>query len=143
MTERPTQPADASTGELVSQAVTDISTLIRDELAMAKRDLANSGKKAGVGIGMFGLAGTLCLFGLATLIATAILAIAEGLAPWLAGAIVTVVLFIAAGVAALAGKGTLNHASDAPHERSDSIKADIAAIRRSDEGGVDDDRPGN
>lgn len=134
-----TPPTDASTGELVSQAVADISTLMRDELAMAKRDLANTGKKAGVGIGMFGLAGTLSLFGLGTLITTAILAIAEGLAPWLAAAIVTVVLFVAAGVAALAGRGSLTHAADAPHERGDSIKADIAAVRHANAGGGHDD----
>ncbi|MFI5429690.1 phage holin family protein [Aeromicrobium sp. UC242_57] len=111
---------------------------------MAKRDLAESGKKVGVGVGMFGLAGTLALYGLAALIATAILGIAEGVAPWIAAGIVTLVLFIAAGIAAVVGKGRISHVTDAPHERSDSVKADVAAARHGTgwtDGDAHDERP--
>lgn len=128
-------PSEASAGQLLSQATEDISTLIRDELQLAKQDLAESGKRVGVGVGMFGLAGTLALYGLGALIATAILAIAEGLAPWIAAGIVTLVLFIAAAVAAVIGKGSVSKAGDAPHERTESVKADVAAVRPGHEGG--------
>jgi uncharacterized membrane protein YqjE len=126
--------AEASTGQLMTQAMEDISTLIRDELALAKQELAESGKKVGAGAGLFGGAGILALYGLGTLIATIILAIAEGLAPWIAAAIVTVVLFVAAGVAALVGKGKISHVGEAPHERVESVKADIGAVKHGSEG---------
>lgn len=134
MTDSRTPPGEASAGQLLSQVTEDISTLIRDELQLAKQDLAESGKRVGVGVGMFGLAGTLALYGLGALIATIILAIAEGLAPWIAAGIVTLVLFIAAAVAALVGKGSVSKAGDAPHERTESLKADVAAVRPSHEG---------
>ena len=123
--EHRTPTAEASTGQLLAQATEDISTLIRDELALAKRDLAESGKRVGIGAGLFGVAGVLAWFGVGALIATAILAIAEGLAPWIAAGIVTLVLFAAAAGAALIGKGRISHAGDPPHERVESLKADV------------------
>lgn len=125
MSDDRTPVGEASTGQLMTQAMEDISTLIRDELQMAKQDLATTGKKVGVGAGLFGLAGTLALFGLGALVATTILGIAEGLAPWIAAAIVAVVLFVAAGVAALVGKGSISTAGDPPAARVESVKADI------------------
>ena len=133
MSDHRTPPSEASTGQLMTQAMEDISTLIRDELALAKKDLAETGKKAGLGAGLFGGAGVLALYGLGTLIATIILAIAEGLAPWIAAGIVTIVLFVAAGVAALLGKGKVSHLAEAPQERVDSVKADIDTAKHGTE----------
>lgn len=126
--------SEASTGKLMTQAMEDISTLIRDELALAKQDLAESGKKVGMGAGLFGGAGVLALYGLGALIATVILGIAEGLAPWIAAGIVTIVLFAAAGVAALIGKGKISNVGQAPAERAESIKADIDTVKHGTEG---------
>jgi uncharacterized membrane protein YqjE len=129
VTEQLPPVSEASTGQLITHAMEDISTLIRDEMQLAKQDLADTGKRVGVGAGLFGLAGTLALYGLGTLIATIILAIAEGLEPWIAAAIVTVVLFIAAGVAALVGKKSVSDVAEAPQERVASVKADVDAAR--------------
>jgi hypothetical protein len=125
VTDERTPVDQASTGQLLAQATEDISTLIRDELRMAKQDLATTGKKVGVGAGLFGLAGTLALYGLGALIATIILAIAQGLEPWIAAGIVTIALFAAAGVAALVGKSSISTAGDPPAARVESVKADI------------------
>jgi uncharacterized membrane protein YqjE len=134
MSDHRVPPSEASTGQLMTQAMEDISTLIRDELALAKQDLAETGKKAGMGAGLFGGAGVLALYGLGTLIATVILAIAEGLAPWIAAGIVTIVLFVAAGVAALIGKRKVSHLAEAPQERVESVKADIDTVKHGTEG---------
>jgi hypothetical protein len=129
-----TPTGEASTGQLLAQATEDISTLIRDELALAKQDLATTGKKVGIGAGLFGLAGTLALYGLGALIATVILAISQGLAPWIAAAIVTAVLFVAAGVAAIVGKGSISTAGEPPAARVESVKADIDTAKHGTEG---------
>lgn len=121
--------SQASTGELISQATADISTLIRDEIQLAKKDLATSGKRLGVGAGLFGVAGTLALYGLGALIAAGILGIAEALDAWLAALIVGGGLFVLAGLAALIGKMRVSRVAEAPRERVESVKADVAAAR--------------
>lgn len=128
-------PSEASTGQLIVQATDDISRLIREEMQLARRDLVTSGKRVGIGIGLFGLAGTLALYGLGALIATVILAIAQGLDAWLAALIVSVVLFVAAGAAALIGKGSVSRAPEPPKQRMASVKEDVAvATGHTDEG---------
>ena len=63
-----------------------------------------------------------------------ILAIAEGLAPWIAAGIVTLTLFVAAGIAALVGRKNMTQVGDAPHERTESLKADVTAVRHGTNG---------
>ena len=46
-----------SLGELIGEITTDLSTLMRQELELAKAELAQSAKNAGKGAGMFGGAG--------------------------------------------------------------------------------------
>ena len=123
---------DQSAGQLVSQLTEDIATLVRDEVALAKRDLATAGKRAGVGVGLFGAAGVIAVFGLGTLIATAVLGLATALDAWLAALIVAVALFVIAGVAALIGKSSVGKAPEPPKDRVDSVKADVAAIKPGD-----------
>jgi hypothetical protein len=121
--------SEASTGELIAQATDDVSTLIRSEIQLAKKDLATSGKRLGVGAGMFGVAGTLALYGLGALVAAGILGIAEVLDAWLAALIVGGGLFVVAGLAGLVGKMRVSRVAEAPRERVESVKADVAAAR--------------
>ena len=121
--------AEASTGQLIAQATDDISTLIRNEIQLAKQDLATSGKRIGIGAGMFGVAGTLGLYGLGALVAAGILGIAEQLDAWLAALIVGGGLFVLAGLAALVGKMKVSRVAEPPRERVESVKADVAAVR--------------
>lgn len=124
-----TTTEDASAGELVAQLTDDISTLVRDEVALAKRDLATAGKRAGIGVGLFGAAGAVAWFGLGTLVAAAVLGLATAMDAWLAALIVAVVLFVLAGVAALVGKSSVQKAPEPPRERVESVKADVSAAR--------------
>src|SRR3954451_17028109 len=91
-------------GELVKDLSTQVSTLVRQELELAKVELTAKGKQAGIGGGMFGGAGMLALYGVGALVTTAILALSTAVAGWLAALIVAVVLFAIAGVLALVGK---------------------------------------
>jgi hypothetical protein len=129
----PSPPADsASAGELVSRLSNQISTLIRDELRLAQAELAEKGKKAGIGIGMFGGAGLVALYGVGALIAAAILGLAVVLDAWLAALIVGIVLLAIAGVLALTGKKEVSAAvPPAPQEAISGIKADVQTIKES------------
>ena len=117
-------------GALVHDLTQDISTLVRDEMRLAQAELAEKGKRAGVGIGMFSAAGLLAFFGLAALITTAILALSLVVPGWLAALIVAVVLFVVAGIVAMAGKSNVQQATPpAPERTIESIKEDVAAVK--------------
>src|SRR5215467_295846 len=58
-----TPPArEASTGELVKQLSEQVSSLVRDELKMARLELARKGRFAGLGVGMYGASGLVALY---------------------------------------------------------------------------------
>jgi hypothetical protein len=50
-------------GELVKDLSTQVSTLVRQELELARVELSAKGTEAGIGAGMFGGAGLPALFG--------------------------------------------------------------------------------
>jgi uncharacterized membrane protein YqjE len=121
--------ADASVGELVSQLSTQTSRLVRDELRLATKELQQSAKHAGIGAGLFSAAGLLALLGLMTLIAAAVAALALVLPVWAAAVIVAVVLFLAAGVAALLGRKQAAEVAPPSQQSVESIKADIKEVK--------------
>ena len=107
-----------------------VPALIRSEIRLAQAEMTEKGKRAGVGIGMFSAAGLLAFFGLACVIATAILALAHGLPDWLSALIVGVVLFVGAGVMALVGKKEVEQATPpAPEQAIEGVKEDIAVVK--------------
>ena len=77
---RSTGTSQVSTAELVRQAGEQISRLVRDELALAKAELAEKGKRAGVGVGLFGGRGVVALYGVAALLAAVVLGLFGGAA---------------------------------------------------------------
>ena len=133
---KPTRPVtEQSTSELVQRASEQITTLVRDEIALAKAELTEKGKHAGIGIGLFGGGGVLALYGVGALIATSIIALSLVLELWLAALIVTVVLFLAAGVLALLGKKQVSQAvPPAPEAAIASTKADVDEVKHAVKG---------
>lgn len=120
---------DATTGELVTRLSQETSRLVRDELRLAQAELAETGKRAGIGAGLFSTAGILALYGFGALIAAIILALALALPPWLAAVIVAVVLFVCAGIAAFVGKKQVQQISPKPERTVETVKADVDAVK--------------
>ncbi len=120
------QARDASLGELVKQLSEQTSRLARQEAELAKVELQEKGKRAGLGAGMFGGAGIFGAYALGALIAAAILALATAVTPWLAALIVAAVLGVVAGVLALAGKRNVQRATPpVPEQATESVKEDV------------------
>lgn len=114
------------TGELVRDLSTQVSTLVRQELELAKVELSQKGKEAGIGAGMFGGAGLFALYGVGALVAAAIIALSTAVAGWLAAIIVGAVLLAVAGVLALLGKAHTQRAvPPAPQQAVASVKEDV------------------
>jgi uncharacterized membrane protein YqjE len=128
----PARPVtDQSISELVQRASEQISTLVREEIALAKAELTEKGKHAGIGVGLFGGGGVLALYGTGALIATLIIVLAEWMPLWAAALIVTVVLFAVAGVLALLGKKQVTKAvPPEPTAAIESVKADVDEVKQ-------------
>ena len=126
----PSRTEEPTLGALVHDLSTQIPDLIRSELRLAQAEVAEKGKRAGLGIGMFSAAGLLAFFGVAGLLTTAILALDLVLPTWLAALLVTLVVLAAAGAVAIAGKKQVEQAAPPVPERAvEGVKEDIATIK--------------
>jgi Flp pilus assembly protein TadB len=121
--------ADASIGELMGQLSAQTSRLVRDEMRLAQKELQQSVKHAGIGAGLISAAGLLAVIGLLTLVAAAVAALALVLPVWAAAVIVAVVLFIAAGIAALLSRKQAGEITPPVTESAASVKADIKEVK--------------
>jgi uncharacterized membrane protein YqjE len=128
----PARPvADQSTSELVQRASEQVSRLVRDEIALAKAELAEKGKHAGIGAGLFGVGGVLALYGIGALIATLIIVFDLFLPLWLAALIIATSLFLIAGILALIGKSQVTKAvPPEPQAAIASVKADVDEVKQ-------------
>lgn len=130
MTSQHGAPESQPLGALVHQLSQQIPELIRSEIRLAQAEVAQKGKRAGVGIGMFSVAGLLAFFALAALVTTAILGLANVVDAWLAALIVALVLLAAAAVAGLVGKNKVAEAGPpAPDRAIQGLKEDIATVK--------------
>ena len=121
---------DRSLGEIVKDLTADISALFRSEIALLKLEVKDTVVNLSGGVGMFAAAAFVALFGLAFLFVTITLGlVALGVPAWLSALIVTVVLFVVAGVLALIGKKKLAAVNFVPNESVTQIKADIESIK--------------
>ena len=121
---------DPTLGALVHDLTQQVPELIRSELRLAQAEMTEKGKRAGIGIGMFSAAGLLAFFGLACVIATAVLGLAHALPDWLSALIVGAVLFVAAAAIALVGRREVQQATPpAPEHAIEGVKEDIAVVK--------------
>jgi hypothetical protein len=118
--------SDQPIGELMRELSAQTTTLVRQELELAKLELGEKGKRAGIGAGMFGGAGALGLYALGALTACFILVLATAMDGWLAALIVAAVYGAAAGVLALQGKSKVRQAvPPVPEQATESAKEDV------------------
>jgi hypothetical protein len=118
---------DRPIGELLRQLSQETTTLVRQELELAKAEMAEKGKRAGLGAGMFGGAGASALLGLGALSAAAIAALDSAMPLWLAALIVGLLWLAIAGALALQGRSKVQAATPpVPEQTQESMKEDVA-----------------
>jgi uncharacterized membrane protein YqjE len=114
------------TGELLKELSDHTTTLVRQEIELAKAELGEKGKKAGLGAGMFGGAGLFGVFALAALTTCIIVALDSAMPLWLAALIVAVVYGAIAAVLALQGRNKVQEAGPpVPEQATESVKEDV------------------
>jgi hypothetical protein len=118
--------AELPMAELLRRLSDQASLLVREEVALAKAELSEKGKRAGRGAGMFGGAAVAGLYGVGALVTAAIVALSLAVATWLAALIVAIVLFAVAGIAAVAGKKQVAQATPPmPEQTVETVKEDV------------------
>src|SRR5437016_2907744 len=95
---------DRSMGELLKTLSDQTTTLVREEIELAKAEMAAKGKQVGIGVGAFGAAAVVGLFAFGALSACLILALSLAVKGWLAALMVTVGYAAVAGVLAMVGR---------------------------------------
>jgi uncharacterized membrane protein YqjE len=113
-------------GDLLKQLSQETTTLVKQELDLAKAEVAQKGQQAGKGAGMFGGAGVMGFLALAALTAALIMAIDKAVPNWAAALIVAAVYAAIAGVLALQGRNKLKEATPpVPEQAVESVKEDV------------------
>ena len=121
---------DRPTSELLKQLSDQTTSLVRQEIELAKLEVREKGKQAGIGAGLFGGAGLFAVFGFGALTAGIIAILALAMDTWIAAVIVAAVYFAIAGIAALMGKKKVQQATPlAPQQAIDTAKADVEVTK--------------
>lgn len=116
-------------GQLVADASSEMSTIVRSEIALAKAEVSGGLKIAGKGAGMLGAAAFVGLLGLIFLFHTLAEVIGIWLPLWAGYLIVTALLFVVAAALALLGKKALTAAKPMPEKAISEAQQTIAAVK--------------
>jgi len=122
-----TDVSNASVGQLLSEVTSDLSTLMRQEMELAKAELRQEATKAGKGAGFLGGAGfagyMLALF--ASLALMFALAELDFIGLWAAALIVAVIYGIVGFVLFKRGRRELKNVNPMPTQTVETLKEDV------------------
>lgn len=116
-------------GQLVADATHDVSTIVRNEIALAKAEITADAKRAGAGAGMFAGAAFVGLLGLVFLFHTVALVLHIWLPISASYGITTGLLFLVAAVLALVGRAQLKKLKGKPERTIKNAEETIEAIK--------------
>jgi uncharacterized membrane protein YqjE len=120
----PADGDDRSLGEIMGDIAKDLTTLLRQELDLAKTEAKNEAKKAGKGAGLLGGAGVAAHFVLLFLSLALLFLLDEWMHAALAAVIVTAVWGIVAAVLALRGRKELRAVNPTLETTQRTLKED-------------------
>ena len=128
--EREQELRERPLGEVLRQATDDATTLIRQEVALAKSEVADKGKQLGAGAGMLGGAAVGALAAVGAFTACLILVLDLWMPGWLAALIVTVLWAVVAYALVTVGRNRIKAAAPAvPTETAENVKEDVQWLK--------------
>ena len=125
----PQESPERTIGQLVADATHDVSTIVRNEIALAKAEVTADVKKAGQGAGMFAGAAFVGLLGLIFLFHTIVAVLDIWLPEWAGYLITTALLFVVAGVLALVGRSSMKKMKGKPERTIKNAQETVEAIK--------------
>jgi hypothetical protein len=123
-------PRELSMAALFRRLSDDASTLVRQEIELAKEEMTEKAKVAGKGAGMFGGAAAAAVAALGALTACVIWALSEVMPGAVAALIVTIIWLAVAAILAVMGRERVRAATPiAPRQAQEGLKQDVRAAR--------------
>lgn len=120
---------DHSVGELFGRVTSDLSTLLRQEVELAKAELRQEATKAGKAGAMFGGAGVLGHLTVAFLALAAVYGLGNVMDLSWAALIVAVLLAAGTAVLAMQGRNRLRQVNPVPERTVETVKEDVEWLR--------------
>jgi hypothetical protein len=121
--------SDLSLGQLVSELSSDLSDLIRQEVALARAETMEKVSAAAQGAGLMAGGGAVAYAGLILLLIAAAFGLANYMPFWLAALIVGVVAIVVGLILALSGRGRLREATSAPEKTIETMKDNAEFVK--------------
>ena len=118
--------SEPSLGQLFAELSQQMTTLVRQEVALATTELGQKAARVGRDIGFLALGGAVAYAGLLAIVAALILLLAALVPGWLAALIVGVVVGAIGYVLVQKGLAALKREDLAPRQTIDTLKEDIA-----------------
>jgi uncharacterized membrane protein YqjE len=121
------QPEDAdreSFGELLGQLANNSAALVRDEITLAKQEMSEKVKAFRSGLILTSVGALIGLFAILTLIAAAVIALADVVGPTYSALIIGGVLALVGGVIAMVGIGQIKQTSLKPEQTIETLEED-------------------
>jgi hypothetical protein len=112
-----------SLGELFTELARDTSTLVRQEVQLAKTEMTAKAKTAGKDFGIVAAGGILAHAGMLAVLAAAVLALARIIDLWAAALIVGVVAMVVGYVLVQRGMAMLKRLDPVPRETVRSLES--------------------
>ena len=117
-------------GELFGNLGKQLSTLIRQEIQLAKTEMSDKASKAGRDVASLVAGGLIAYAGLLVLLAALVLGLAAlGLDAWLSALIVGVIVAAIGGFLVRQGLTALRSTDPVPHETVETMKDNIEALK--------------
>lgn len=117
---------DASVGQLLGELAGDLSTLVRQEVALAKAELKAEAGKAGKGAGMLGGAGLAGLMATVFVSLTLMFLLDLAMPTWVAALIVTLLWAVVGFVLYTRGRTQLKTVNPTPTQTVETLKENFS-----------------
>lgn len=127
--EDPQQRDNRSIGELFAELSRETTTLVRQEINLAKTEMSQKASRAGKNVGFLVIGGVVACIGLLALVAAGILLLGLVIPYWLSAAIIGFVIAAVGLALVLKGANTLRQEDPTPRETVETLQEDREWLR--------------
>jgi hypothetical protein len=124
--ERRPVESDRSLGELFSTLTSETSTLVRQEIALAKTEMSHMAAEAAKDVGFLVAGAAVLYIGFMAIVAAIIIALAHAIPWWVSALVVGLVIAAIGGMLVYQGMSNLKSADLTPHNTIDALKEDVS-----------------
>ena len=120
---------DRSIGELVAELSRETTTLVRQELQLAKAEMSQKATRVGKNVGFLVVGGVVAYTGLLAIVAAVIIVLGNVIPLWISALAVGAAIALVGLVLVAKGVNTLRQEDPAPRETMETLKEDKEWLR--------------